>query len=78
MSLKKTTLKYKREGVLWSRRLLKGGLKSLLIRDHPFMTSAFFRGEGSKIGQICQQIVVKKTADGSGVGVKNRENLLTF
>ena len=48
MSLKKTTLKYKREGVLWSRRLLKGGLKSLLIRDHPFKTLAFFRGGGVK------------------------------
>ena len=25
--------------------------------------------------QICQRIVVKKTADGGGLGVKNRENL---
>ena len=49
MSLKKTTLKYKREGVLWSRRLLKGGLKSLLIRDHPFKTSSFFFGGGGGV-----------------------------
>ena len=25
------------------------------IRYHPFKTSAFFRGEGSKIGQICDE-----------------------
>ena len=27
--------------------------------DHPFKTSAFFSGEGSKISQICWQLVVK-------------------
>ena len=30
------------------------------VRDHPFKTLAFFRGEGSKIGQICRRVVVKK------------------
>ena len=29
------------------------------LKDHPFKTSAFFRGEGSKICQICQRIVLK-------------------
>ena len=42
-------------------------------RNHPFKMSAFFRGEGSKIGQICRQIVVKNCRR-EGVGVKNREN----
>ena len=42
------------------------------VRDYPFKTSPFFRGEGSKIAQICRQIVhIKKL---QGVGIKNREN----
>ena len=45
------------------------------FRDHPFKTSKFFRGEGSEIFQICTRIVVKKTANERGVGVKNNENL---
>ena len=32
----------------------------LVFRDHPLKTSAFFKGEGSKICQICRRIVVKK------------------
>ena len=46
------------------------------LRDHPFKTSSCSRGKGSKIGQICRQIVVK-TANARGVGVKNLKNLLT-
>ena len=43
----------------------------LYIRDHPFKTSEFFSGEGSRISQICRRIVAKKLpaaglADGSG------------
>ena len=30
-----------------------------ILWDHPFKMSTFFRGEGSKICQICQRIVVK-------------------
>ena len=41
------------EGLNVCQRL--GMLKALW--DHPFKTSSFFRGEGSKIGQICRQIV---------------------
>ena len=41
-------------------------IQTKYVRDHPFKTSAFFKGEGSNIGQICRQIVVKKTADGGG------------
>ena len=48
-----------------------------LHRDHPFKTSVFFKGRVAKISQICRWIVVKKTADGKGVGVKNHENLPT-
>ena len=32
----------------------------MIVMDHSFRMSAFFRGEGSKICQICQQIAVKK------------------
>ena len=35
-------------------------LKSFICQwDHPFQTSGFLRGEGSKICQICRQIVLK-------------------
>ena len=30
------------------------------LRDHPFKTSVFFRGEGSKICQICRRIKISK------------------
>ena len=49
-------------------------LKLLALRDHPLKTSAFLRGEGSKMCQICRRIVVKKGHQRE-VGVKNRENL---
>ena len=31
-------------------------LLSITLRDHPFKTSAFFRGEGSKIMKICRRL----------------------
>ena len=36
-----------------------------------------WEGEGSKIGQNCRQIVLKKTADMGEGGVKNPEKLPT-
>ena len=34
-------------------------ISAFYVRDHPFKTSEFFRGEGSKICQVCRRIVVK-------------------
>ena len=42
------------------------------LRDHPFKTSAFFRGEGVKNLPNLPTDSSKK-ADGRGVGVKNHE-----
>ena len=47
------------------------------IRDHPFKTSAYFRGGGIKNWPNLPMDNNKKTADGRGVGVNNRENLPT-
>ena len=44
--------------------------------DHPFKTSAFFKGEVKNLPNLPMDSS-KKTADGRGVGVKNRENLPT-
>ena len=41
------------------------GLLFFFIGDHPFKTSALFR---SKIGQICQRIVVKNSRQEEGRG----------
>ena len=48
-------------------------MKKYGIRDHPFKTSAFFRGGGVKYLPNLPTDSSKKTADGRGVGVKNRE-----
>ena len=46
------------------------------VRDQSFKKLAICRGEGSKIGQICQQIVIK-SCQRRGVEFKNGENLPT-
>ena len=49
-----------------------------LVRDHPFKTWTFFLGGGSKIGKFADgYLIVKKTTDRRGVGVKNHEKLPT-
>ena len=45
--------------------------KKFKNRDPPFKTLAFLGGEGSKIGPICQRIVVKKLLIEGGRGQKS-------
>ena len=47
--------------------------KSCLLSYHPFKTLAFFRGGRVKNLSNLPTDSSKKTADGRGVGVKNRE-----
>ena len=44
-----------------------------LLRNHPFKTLAFFRGRGVKNLPNLPTDSSKKTANGRGIGVKNRE-----
>ena len=44
-----------------------------VLRDHPFKTSVFFRGRGVKNLPNLPTDSSKKTANGRGIGVKNRE-----
>ena len=52
-------------------------LTNFTLRDHPFKTSAFFRGGGVKNWPNLQMDSSKKNCRREGVGVKNCENLPT-